>query len=298
MNHVIFYSGGLGSWATAKRVADKQGIDNLYLLFTDTLIEDDDLYRFIIETSGLIFNKDVKTLIELTNQIPETSHKEMNNRKKYLDCLSKEVNKVIPHLIWLNNGKDVWDVFKEQRYLGNSRLAHCSHVLKQDMSRDYIVDNFSEDDTTLYLGIDWTEKHRTKAPKKNWQPYTVEFPMCEEPFVTNIDHIKELEVKNLEVPVLYDLGFSHNNCGGFCVRGGQGHFANLLKQRPILYKYHEEKESEMIEYLGRDVSILRKQINGKRENYTLKQLREDYENRPQQIDMFDIGGCGCFVDDQ
>jgi hypothetical protein len=51
MKHIIFYSGGIGSWMTAKRVIDKEGKENAVLLFTDTLIEDEDLYRFLKETS-------------------------------------------------------------------------------------------------------------------------------------------------------------------------------------------------------------------------------------------------------
>lgn len=35
MRHVVMFSGGLGSWATAKRVADKHGTDNLFLVFAD-----------------------------------------------------------------------------------------------------------------------------------------------------------------------------------------------------------------------------------------------------------------------
>ena len=51
MKHIVFYSGGLCSWATAKRVVEKHGKENVLLLFTDTLIEDEDLYRFISETA-------------------------------------------------------------------------------------------------------------------------------------------------------------------------------------------------------------------------------------------------------
>ena len=47
MNHLVMFSGGAGSWAAAKRVAERHGTENLYLIFADTLIEDEDLYRFI-----------------------------------------------------------------------------------------------------------------------------------------------------------------------------------------------------------------------------------------------------------
>lgn len=46
---VVFYSGGLMSWAAGKRAVAKYGAENTTLLFTDTLIEDADLYRFLEE---------------------------------------------------------------------------------------------------------------------------------------------------------------------------------------------------------------------------------------------------------
>lgn len=292
-NHVVFFSGGLGSWATAQRVIDRYGTESTYLLFTDTLIEDEDLYRFMIEAAGNFYDVEVSSLIELTKSIPKT-HDQMDERKKFLDELATKVRNIIPQFIWINNGKDVWDVFYEKRFLGNSRLAHCSHVLKQDMSREYVKKHFDPRYTILYLGIDWTEEHRTKAPRENWKPYKVEFPMCEEPLVTNINHVKALEELGITPPRLYAMGFAHNNCGGFCVRAGQGHFANLLQQNRELFLYHEQREREFRKWIGKDVSILRKQQKGVRFTYTLEQLRKDIEAN-REVDMNDIGGCGCFV---
>jgi hypothetical protein len=168
--------------------------------------------------------------------------------------------------------------------------------LKQKKSKEWLEKHYEPDECILYLGIDWTEEHRTISPMKNWYPYKVEFPMCEEPYITKIDVARELEKTGIRAPRLYDMGFSHNNCGGFCVRGGQAHFINLLKTMPDRYKYHEQKEQEMINYLERDdVSILTRTRDGVKENLTLKKLREEYESQPQQIDMYDMGGCGCFV---
>ena len=266
----------------------------------------------------------------------------MEKRKKYLKQLSEDANKRNPNFIWLNDGRDPWDVFRDKRFLGNSLLANCSHELKQKMSENWIKENFSYDECVLYLGIDWTEEHRIKAPKKNWAPYQLEFPMCEPPLWTKIDMVKLLEQTGIKRPLLYEQGFSHNNCGGFCVRAGQGHFAQLWEQKPQLYRYHEEREKEMREFLNRDVSILSKtktikewvepktykledidsgsdlyqeikygmlDINngevtlpGYHKNrsvktpFTLKELRQELEQGGEQVDMFDIGGCGCFVE--
>lgn len=46
MQHVVMYSGGIGSWAAAKQVVQQAGAENMVLLWADTKIEDEDLYRF------------------------------------------------------------------------------------------------------------------------------------------------------------------------------------------------------------------------------------------------------------
>lgn len=98
MKHVVFFSGGLGSWATAKRVIAEYGTDDVLLLFTDTFIEDKDLYRFIIETSGEMFGVDVSDLTEKARYIPEV-HQDMDLRKGYLIELAENTNKRIPQLL-------------------------------------------------------------------------------------------------------------------------------------------------------------------------------------------------------
>jgi hypothetical protein len=47
MLHVVRKSGGISSWATARRVAARYGTRNLVLLFADTLIEEPSLYEFL-----------------------------------------------------------------------------------------------------------------------------------------------------------------------------------------------------------------------------------------------------------
>jgi hypothetical protein len=299
MKHVAFTSGGTGSWMTTKRVVMKYGAENVISLFTDTFIEDEDLYRFLIETAQDTYEIDMRDLIEVTNHIPPTSHETMAARKAFLTDLAAKVMERAPNFVWLNCGKDPWEIFRDVRFLGNSRLAQCSHKIKQELSRKYIEANFKPDEVVLYLGIDWTEEHRTKAPVKNWAPYRVEFPMCEEPLLTKIDAIKALEAAGIETPRLYGMNFAHNNCGGFCVRAGQGHFVNLLEKNPELYRYHEEKEQEMRDYLGKDVAMLRRTRNKVKIPLTLRMLREEVEaDKTEQIDMFDIGGCGCFISDE
>ena len=255
LKHIVFFSGGIGSFFTAKRVIEKHGKSNVVLLFTDTKIEDIDLYRF------------------------------MDDAAKYFD---------VP-VTTIEDGRTPWQVFKDVRWLGNSRLAQCSHILKQETARLWIEANYQPNECTLYLGIDWTEEHRKEKPTLNWLPYKVDFPMCEAPYLSKDEMLSYLNEINIEIPYLYKLGFSHNNCAGMCVRAGQGHFIRLLEKLPERFAELEQIEKDMQMYLGKDVTILKRTRKGIRENLSLQQLRREHETGSKQLDIYDFGGCGCFV---
>lgn len=298
MKHLIFFSGGIGSWKVADIVSKKHASENTYCMFTDTLIEDNDLYRFMLEAWSEIYKKERPVELIKRAKCLFQPYQDMDIRKEQLESLRVDSMEYFNNVIWLSEHMDVWDIYKKTRFLGNSRIAKCSHVIKQDLADKYVRSNFSEEDTILYLGIDWTEVHRKKGPLKNWQPYKVEFPLCDEHMVFKEELFNELDKLKIKVPELYELGFSHNNCGGFCCRAGQGHFLNLLKQKPELYSYHENKEKEFIDYIGKDVSILKRTVNKQVERLTLEKLRSLYETgKEESIDKLDMGGCGCFLED-
>jgi len=265
MKRVVMFSGGIGSWGAAKRVAEQFGTEDLYLVFSDVkgnnpsphVGEDEDTYRFIKEAAENVGGT----------------------------------------FVYLNDGRDIWEIFKEKRWLGNSRLAHCSHVLKQKPARDWLETNCDPEDTVVYVGIDWTETHRLPAIVRNYLPYKAEAPLAEYPYVEKEQLIREAQEQGLTTPRLYDLGFSHNNCGGGCVKAGQGQFKRLLEIMPDRYAVWEKEEQGLREFLGADVSILTETINGVKKNLPLIELRKRSEMAPQLIDMDDIGGCGCFFEE-
>lgn len=255
MKHILFNSGGIGSWTAGMRIAEQHGSDNIIHLFTDTKMEDEDLYRFLYEGAELIGGK-------------------------------------MEHI---EEGRDIWQVFEDVRYMGNSRVDPCSRVLKRELSRKWIEERFKPDDCILYLGIDWSESHRSVRNERFWEPYKTEFPMIEEPYLNKEEMCQWAESLGVKRPRLYEMGFSHNNCGGFCVKAGQAQFYNLLKTMPERYAYHEQKQEELFEHLGKRHGFIRKTIDGKLHFLGLKEFREMVE-QDEQIDMFDHGACGCFVD--
>jgi 3'-phosphoadenosine 5'-phosphosulfate sulfotransferase (PAPS reductase)/FAD synthetase len=263
MKHVVMFSGGVGSWAAAKRIAERHGTDNLTLLFADTNMEDEDLYRFIAEAAANVGGEFVR----------------------------------------IADGRTPWDVFRDERFIGNSRVAICSKMLKGKVLDRWLKENRNPDDTIRVIGIDWSEKHRLDGRgnrpgiRERLKPWRVEAPMCDPPHLTKAGMIAWLRREAIEPPRLYAMGFPHNNCAGFCIRAGQGHFLNLLKTMPKRYAFHERKEQELREYLGRDdIGILKDRRGGGSRAMTLRELRERHEAKDQQLDLLEWGGCGCALD--
>ncbi len=254
MNHVVSFSGGICSWAAAKRVVERHGTGNITLLFADTKTEDEDLYRFINEAAA---------------------------------------NVGVP-LTVIADGRDVWQVFHDTRFLGNSRIDPCSRILKRDLADRWVEEHFHVEDTIKYVGLDWTERGRIARHQKANLPWRVEAPMADLPYLTKDDMIEWLRAEGIEPPRLYAMGFPHNNCGGFCIKAGIDNFRLLLHTMPERYAYHEQKEQELREYLGKDVAILRDRAGGDSKPLTLKALREREECLPMPLGN-DFGGCGCLV---
>jgi hypothetical protein len=106
------------------------------------------------------------------------------------------------------------------------------------------------------------------------------------------DMLAELEARGIKAPRLYGLGFTHNNCGGGCVKSGRSHFVQLLAAFPARYDEWERNEEDVRQHIGKDVSILRPR-DGEAGTLTLRELRVEVEAGATQP-MFDIGGCACF----
>jgi hypothetical protein len=234
--HVVQFSGGIGSFSAAQRVAEKYGTGRMVLLFADTLVEDPDLYRFLID-SGKYFG--IKPTV-------------------------------------VADGRTPFEVFWDQRFLGNSRIAPCSHVLKQRPCRDWLDNHQDRADTVLYIGIDWSESRRIPSIEKGWSPWRTQYPMCDKPYLSKDEMLDSARSSGIEPPRLYEDGFKHNNCGGVCVRAGQKHWALLLRTHPDRFLKAERQEQKIRSELG-DVAILRIRTGGVSRPLTLRELRERVE---------------------
>jgi len=256
VRHIVLYSGGLVSWRAADLAIKEHGSENVELLFTDTSIEDPDLYRFLMET-----------------------WREFGEPTFHILC----------------DGRTPWEVFKDVRYLGNTRIDPCSRILKPEPTRKWLNEHCSPEKTTIWLGFDVFEDHRFERAKKHWSPWTIVAPLTTR-FETRPMLMEMVQNRGIEPPRLYLEGASHNNCGGGCIKAGIGHFEWLYRARPETFSEWEANEQEIRDLLG-DVAILRDRSGGEVTPLPLTELRQRIErDQLSQLDLLDVGGCGCFAD--
>ena len=171
MKHVVMYSGGVASYCAAKRVAESYGTDDLTLLFTDTRIEDLTLYEFLRESAVDVGG----TLVEIAD------------------------------------GRTPWEVFRDERMIGNTRADPCSKILKRQMARSWVKNHCDITETVIYLGFDWTEQHRVNGSRESWAPFAISAPLCAKPYLDKPDMISLVKEAGRAVPRRYKMVFPRNN---------------------------------------------------------------------------------------
>lgn len=183
--------------------------------------------------------------------------------------------------------------------IANTRADICSRKLKRDIARKFISELFPDGEgVTLYFGIDHSERRRVGAIEANWNPLRVVFPLCDPPYMTKTEMIQECERDGIDPPVIYDEGFPHNNCNGFCVKAGHAHFAHLLRTRPGVFMENANHEQDFRERTGKDVAILRDRRGGTTKPLPMLEFKRRIEAGEMEFDRNDWGkGCQCFTTD-
>jgi hypothetical protein len=292
-------SGGVGSYSAARRHANLNGNEDMELLFTDTLCEDQDAYRFLIAGAANLFG-----IILPSGFLPDIhdfpAWEDRDAYKAYVLDLAAKTRRIMPKLHWIADGRDPWDVYEHERFLGNSRTDPCSKILKRQMADRWLRNNCNPSDTVVLVGIDHEEIERFEGyPQRGIkglrlrmaeQGWTFEAPLCAAPWLSQQHMTGRVIMEGLWQPRLNKLGFAHNNCGGFCCKGGQGHWKLMLRVFPERYAYAEQREQKIRDLLG-DVSMLKDRRGGTNKPLTLADLRSR-ELTPEEAS--EMGACGCF----
>lgn len=255
---IVMFSAGAGSWAAAMRSIERHGRDGVELLFADTKIEDPDSYRFLDDTE---------------RQLGVPLHR-------------------------IADGRDPWEVFVDERFIGNTRVDPCSKILKRRLMEKWCDGK----NVVRVYGLDWSERGRIEKHRDRMAAsgFACEYPMDERPYMTKDEVLAWMRSEGIEPPRLYALGFGHNNCGGMCVKMGLGQARHLLFALPEVYRSHEAREADAMAKIGPTARpFLRDRRGGKTQGVTMREFRERLEREPSLFQDHAVGGCGggCAIDE-
>lgn len=310
--HVLKDSGGLGSFWAGVRLKQRYGMGVVEPLFTDTMVERADLYRFLIEGAAWLFDlPKPHDLLRDALALPPVTKATIPARKEALSRLRAATRERIPGLTWLADGRTPWEVFRDVRFIGSNRAAVCAKALKRTLADGYIRDRYDLATTTVHVGIDAFEAWRLAELRKAVPNFRWDAPLCWEPHWDKAQMREALPALGIRESVAYMLGETHDNCSGGCVQKGQGGWAKLHRDDPTTFNYNADEESDWQADIGNTtVAVLRdRSLEGRKAEaerrglpvipnvapLTLRQL-EARIFAGQEIEHLDVRGCGCMVD--
>lgn len=311
------FSAGQGSFRAAMIDRKRHPDAEFGLVFTDTLYEDADAYRFLIEGAAQVIGRRLNWTVRaedfpdyrVPDDVPIEEYRGNPEWRAYLADLRARTIDALPELVWLVEGRDPWEVFRDKRFIGNSQTDPCSEMLKRLEFADWRSANcyregelFGEPDVFL-VGIGDHEQHRfygnSKTPgilhSNALDGWLYEAPLLSEPapgemslFYAPLSDIGPRE------PRLYGMGYMHNNCGGYCCKAGQAHWANRFRVQPARFAYDAMMERKLRVHLG-DYAMLTDRRGGEKKPMSLDAFAERLRAEPGRAYEFQPGesGCGC-----
>lgn len=323
------FSAGQGSFRAAMIDRAQHPTADYGLVFTDTLYEDADAYRFLIEGAAQVLGKRLNWTVRADEfpdyrvpaDTPLEDYRGNPDWRAFLADLRERALDALPGLIWLVEGRDPWEIFRDRKFLGNSQRDPCSEHAKREIATDWRIGHchrlgelFAPADY-FAVGIDESEAHRfddgegggvgPRMAADGWQYHA---PLIDVNARVVAGERLPREIMALAYaplddigptsPRLYGMGYKHNNCGGWCVKAGQAHYANRFRVQPERYAYDQLMEQKMRVFLGADVAMLtdRRGGTGKRP-MTLAQFADRLRAEPDARYEYQPGesGCGCMV---
>ena len=255
LTYIIHLSGGVTSWGAGKRLREQLPDSKVEMLFADTFIESEDTYRFLIHGAANIAGVPVPACAFLP--IPELDLANPDPRRDVLKSIAALAMRDIPGLNWIWDGRTPWEVFEDTKFMGNSRVDPCSRVLKRELLDAWTAARYSHGECIHVVGLNWDEDNRIVRLVKRSLPRVFIAPLADKPQRSKTQVLEWAESEGLPIASAYKLGLAHDNCGGGCVKAGQGHWLQVLEARPNTYAQWEQQEADFNTRRGQEYSMLK-----------------------------------------
>lgn len=135
--------------------------------------------------------------------------------------------------------RDTWDVWEKRKYIAGIAGAPCTGELKKAVRY-----KFQRPDDIHVFGFSDEERKRAKTFRENNFELTVVTPLIAASLRKPDCHAL-VRAAGIELPAMYLLGFSNNNCIG-CPKGGAGYWNQIRRHFPAQF----DRMAELSRRLG------------------------------------------------
>lgn len=198
--------------------------------------------------------------------------------------------------IWTISNKkytSIEDVWYDHLSLNVAHGAICSSELKRAARVNFERRNLIE---SQVFGFDIDEPKRAKNIKNNYPKANPIFPLLFKA-LSKKDCIAIIKSNGLEIPKMYKLGFTNNNCFGKsdtslggCVQGGIGYWKKIQLEFPEKFAKMAAVEHDLTNLKGKPVTCLKDQSKAAKESGQFKVFLLPHPNYPFHKSLDDMKG--------
>jgi len=130
------------------------------------------------------------------------------------------------------------DVFLGERFIRSPSGAPCTKLLKR-----HVRERYERPDDIVVIGYTSDECERI-AGLEAISPHTTFLWVLAQAGISKADCYRIVKAAGIELPVMYKLGYGHNNCIG-CVKGGAGYWNKIRRDFPEVFARRAMVEREV-----------------------------------------------------
>lgn len=219
---ICWWSGGVTSAVACKKAIELFGIDNCRVIMIDTCNEHEDTYRFKIDC------------------------------EKWYNCKIETITTIG------NKWKSIQDVWITRKSLNTATGAICSTELKRVVREKWEKENTFKHQV---FGFEFEPKefNRAKGMTINHPKVNAIYPLLMYG-LTKKDCLQIISEANIDVPLVYKLGYKNNNCFKTgCVQGGIGYWQKIQIEDIDKFNAMAEMEHYLTDLKGEPVAMLKDQ---------------------------------------
>lgn len=178
-------------------------------------------------------NVDEFIYIDIENQHPDSM--------RFIKDCEKALGK--PIQILESPLRNVENAIKQAGFINRPVVgAYCTKFLKKRVRKEWEYEH-RDYDITYVWGFDSNERNRADRLLESMPQFEHEFPLIDK-MLSKADAHGILDNLGIKRPVMYDLGYSNNNCIG-CVKGGMGYWNKIRIDFPEVFDRMAKLEREV-----------------------------------------------------